>query len=160
MSDYHNQRAREIVSTIIYATIATTSEDGKPWNSPVRHVMDDELNIYWFSDKESQHSRNVRANGEVFIVIYDSTVLEGEGAGVYIEATATELDDPEEVRKARAIKNGPDHDAPDDFIGDAVRRVYKAVPKRMWMNEVEMDGKRFVRDLRVEVDLLPNQSGK
>ncbi|HTE22270.1 MAG TPA: pyridoxamine 5'-phosphate oxidase family protein [Candidatus Limnocylindria bacterium] len=104
MSDYHNKRAKEILQKIIYATIATASKDGKPWNSPVRHTYDKDLNIYWFSDKEGHHSRNVRQNENVFIVIYDSTVPEGQGEGVYFEAKAYEVNDPEEIRHARLIK--------------------------------------------------------
>ena len=98
MGEYHNRRANEILGEISYATVATASTDGKPWNSPVRHFCDSDLNIYWFSDKLNQHSRNIRENPDVFIVIYDSTVPEGAGEGVYIEAQARELNDPEEIR--------------------------------------------------------------
>lgn len=153
MSDYHNKRAKEILEKIIYATIATAGNDGKPWNSPVRHVYDSDLNIYWFSDKENQHSRNVRDNEDVFIVIYDSTVPEGDGEGVYIQAKAAELNDPEEIRLARRIKKGVDMDAPDDFMGDAIRRVYKAVPQRVWMNDAEVTDGIFIRDYKVEIPL-------
>src|SRR5579863_9582560 len=125
MSDYHLNRATEIIKAINYATLATVTPEGKPWNSPVAHTYDDNLNIYWFSDKEGQHSRNVQQNGHVFIVIYDSTVPEGQGEGVYIQANVEELRNPEAISYARRLKKGPDHDAPDDFMGDAVRRVYK-----------------------------------
>jgi len=154
MSDYHNKRAKEILETIKYATLATVTPDGKPWNSPVASVIDDDLNVYWFSDKEGQHAKNVRANGEVFIVIYDSTVPEGQGEGVYIQAKAYELNDSEEVRAARRIKKGPTaDDKPDEFLGNGVRRVYKGVPQKAWMNDVVMDGKTFIKDIRVEVPL-------
>jgi nitroimidazol reductase NimA-like FMN-containing flavoprotein (pyridoxamine 5'-phosphate oxidase superfamily) len=153
MSDYHDKRAVEILRKIRYATIATASKDGKPWNSPVAHEYDNQLNIYWFSDKQNQHSQNVRANQAVFIVIYDSTVPEGDGEGVYIEAKAYELNDPDEIRLARHIKKGPDMDAPDDFMGEAVRRVYKAVPQRVWMNDAEVKDGIFIRDYRVEITL-------
>jgi hypothetical protein len=36
----------------------------------------------------------VRRSGEVFIVIYDSTVPEGKGDGLYIQAKAYQLEDP------------------------------------------------------------------
>lgn len=153
MSDYHLKRAAEIIKTIKYATLATVTSDGKPWNSPVAHNWDADLNIYWFSDKEGQHSRNVRANQQVFIVIYDSTVPEGEGEGVYIQATVEELSDPETIRYARHLKKRSDYDDSDDFIGEAVRRVYKATPQKVWMNDAEMDGKKFIRDYRAEVPL-------
>lgn len=148
------QRAKEILKTIEYATIATTDKNGKPWNSPVARTYDNDLNIYWFSDKNNQHSRNIRENENVFIVIYDSTVPEGEGEGVYIEAKAYELTDPDEITKVRRLKKGLDYDgSPDDFLGDANRRVYKAVPQRVWMNDAELKDGVFIRDYRVEISL-------
>ncbi len=154
MSDYHNRRAAEIIRTIRYATIATASKDGKPWNSPVAREYDEQLNIYWFSDKKNQHSENVRENEDVFIVIYDSTVPEGDGEGVYIEAKAIELSDPDEIVSVRRIKKGSDYeDNPSEFLGEAIRRVYKAVPYRIWVNDAEEKDGVFLRDYRVEIPL-------
>ena len=70
-------------------------------------------------------------------MIYDSTVPEGQGKGVYIEAKAFEMNDQEEIRLARRIKRGPQDDDPQPFMGNGIRRVYKAIPQRAWMNEVE-----------------------
>ena len=153
MSEYHQKRAVEIIKTIQYATLATVTPEGQPWNSPVKHEYDKDLNIYWFSDKEGQHSKNIRANGQAFIVIYDSTVPEGKGEGVYIQASVTELSDPEEIRMVRQIKKGKDLDAPDDFMGHAIRRVYKATPQKVWMNDAEIKDGKFIKDFRVELDL-------
>ena len=153
MSDKHNNLAKDILHKIIYATVATSSQDGKPWNTPVRYVYDSDLNLYWFSDKNNQHSRNVRANEDVFIVIYDSTVADGRGEGIYLEAKAYELDNPDEIRAARRLKRGADTDAPEDYMGEAVRRVYKAVPNRAWINDAEEKDGVFVRDLRIEIPL-------
>lgn len=154
MSDYHNRRAAEIIRTIRYATIATASKDSKPWNSPVAREYDEQLNIYWFSDKKNQHSENVRENEDVFIVIYDSTVPEGDGEGVYIEAKAIELSDPDEILSVRRIKKGSGYKgSPDEFLGEAIRRVYKAVPQRVWMNDAEEKDDVFLRDYRVEISL-------
>lgn len=151
----NTKRARAILDRIIYATIATTTKEGKAWNTPVRYVLDASLNIYWFSDKEGQHSINIRNNPDVFIVIYDSTVPEGKGAGagVFIQAKATEINDPETIRLARSIKKGRNLDAPDDFMGKAIRRVYKAVPQRMWTNAAEIKNGMFIRDYRIEVPI-------
>lgn len=154
MSNHHVKQVKQILETIKYATLATITPEGKPWNSPVASIVDEEFNVYWFSDKEGQHSINVRANGEVFIVVYDSTVPWGQGEGVYIQAKAYELNDPDEIRTARRIKKGPDaDDSPEEFLGDGVRRVYKAVPQKVWMNDdITADGK-FIKDIRVEVPL-------
>ena len=153
MSDYHNQKAKEILMKIRYATVATVTSDGKPWNSPVAHELDENNNIYWFSDKENQHSKNIRTNPYAYIVIYDSTIPEGEGEGVYIEADVEELNDADVINKIRNTKKNALVNDADEFLGDSVRRCYKATPKQMWMNDSEEKGGKFVRDYRVEINL-------
>lgn len=137
--EYYELRAAAITHSICYATLSTVDTDGNPWNAPVSAVYDEDFNVYWFSDRESQHCRNVRSNGKVFIVIYDSTWPEGTGArGHYLQSSAEELGDFEEVRKV-CRKQDPDRNDPELFLGDNVRRVYKASPIRMWINEVETE---------------------
>lgn len=153
MSDQHNQKAKEILLKIQYATIATVTPEGKPWNSPVAHEIDENNIIYWFSDKDNQHSKNVRQNPFAFIVIYDSTSPEGTGEGVYIDADVEELTDADEINNIRNAKKGKVVDDANEFLGDAVRRCYKATPKRMWMNDAEEKDGKFIRDYRVEVNL-------
>ncbi len=146
-------RAADIIRRIQYITVASVTPDARPWNSPVQAVFDDELNWYWFSDKEGRHSRNVKDNGEVFLVIYDSTVPEGQGVGVYFEASAVELTDTAEVIKARRLKHEDVRADPGHFLGPAVRRVYKGMPRRVWTNDIERRGSSFIRDFRVELKL-------
>ena len=153
MSDSHNKKARHILSTNQYAAVATVTPEGKPWNSPVAYEIDSDNALYWFSDKEGQHSRNVRENSFAFIVIYDSTVPDGEGEGVFIEAEVRELNDVEEIQKIKNTKKELVVNDPQEFLGDAVRRCYKAIPKRMWVNDAEEKDGKFIRDYRVEVNL-------
>jgi hypothetical protein len=136
-----------------YATVATVTDTGSPWNSPVAHEIDPELNIYWFSDKENVHSKNVRHTPRAFIVIYDSTADEGEGEGVYIEANVKELNDAAEINEIRNLKKGKVVDDAVNFIGAAARRCYKAVPVRVWMNDVEEKDGVFIRDYRNELNI-------
>jgi hypothetical protein len=150
---YYHQRAAQILGRIRYATLATVTAQGNPWNSPVFALHDDRLAVFWVSDKEGQHSRNVRHNGEVFIVFYDSTVPEGEGEGVYFQAKAYELTDAEEIRRVRRLRKGPAGDDPIPFMGDGVRRVYKAVPYAAWINDAQIEKGVFIRDYRVPLRL-------
>src|SRR5690348_5423268 len=106
MSELHNKKSAEILKKIIYITLATVSKDGQPWNSPVYSAFDKDLNFYWASDKEGVHSQNVRANSKVFVVVYDSTMAEGTGEGVYMKGKAIELTDKEEVSVARVVTQG------------------------------------------------------
>lgn len=153
MKEVYLEKVRNILSTVRYASVATITPEGKPWNTPVAHEIDEKNNIYWFSDKQNQHSKNVRNQSVAFIVIYDSTVPDGEGEGVYIEADVEELNNADEINKIRNAKKKKVVDDAKEFLGDAVRRCYKATPKRMWINDAEMDGDVFVRDYRVAIQL-------
>jgi nitroimidazol reductase NimA-like FMN-containing flavoprotein (pyridoxamine 5'-phosphate oxidase superfamily) len=162
MSDYHIKRAAEIINNIQYITIASTSEDGKPWNTPVFSAFDKDLVFYWFSDKNSQHSQNVRANPEVFLVVYDSTAPEGTGEGVYIQSRAEELQDEESTMSAKRTMDsriGKNKERSyTDYSGESVLRGYSATAYHVWMNDVEVDDDdQYVRDIRIEI---PSESLK
>lgn len=159
MTVSHLKRTAEIIQKIIYITIASVSKDGQPWNSPVYSAFDKDLNFYWSSDKESVHSKNIRENRKVFLIIYDSTMAEGTGEGVYIQAEAFEITNKGELeiarattqkRKGKKVYNGETI----KFTGNNIRRIYKAVPNRVWMNDVEEDDKgNYIKDIRVEISL-------
>lgn len=51
---YYTKRAKEIINKIKYLTLATVSEDGTPWNSPVSYSVDENFNFYfWFTQRHS-----------------------------------------------------------------------------------------------------------
>lgn len=152
-----SKRAKEIISEILYITIATSSKEGQPWNTPVYSAYDGNYNFYWASWKDSQHSKNINENPNVFLVIYNSTVPEGQGEGVYIKARAEELTDEQEIKRALATlyvrKNqDPEKRSSQEFLGDYPRRVYKAVPEKVWVNSDGQVNGNFV-DTRVEISL-------
>ena len=141
----------------MYLTLATVAEDGKPWHAPVFNAYDENYNFYWGSHCESQHSKNIRAKRNVFLVIYDSTVAAGKGEGVYIEAIAAELENPQEIEFAHRLLESRHRPASywrlDQVQGNAPIRLYKATPKKVWMNsEAEVDGHYI--DTRVEINVL------
>jgi len=155
MTDKLTQRAKDIIKKILYITIATSNKNGEPWNSPVYSAFDKEYNFYWASWKENQHSKNIKENNQIFIVIYDSTVLEGTGEGVYIKAKAYELGGVKEISDALSCLDGRVNKkphSPQQFLGNMPRRVYKAVPEKVWMNvDGDVNGEHV--DKRIEVDL-------
>lgn len=159
MEDKFLIRTKGILEKILYVTIATSSKDGQPWNSPVYSAFDENYNFFWASDQNGQHSMNIKENNKVFLVIYDSTAPEGTGEGVYTLAKAYELTDENEI--AHALKHLDDRTCkekdPDTriagFQGNMPRRVYKAVPEKVWVNDDgEVNGNYI--DIRIEVDLL------
>ncbi len=149
------QKAKEIISNILYVTIATASKTGEPWNTPVYSSFDENYNFFWASWVGAQHSKNIRENPAVFLVIYDSTVPEGKGEGVYIKAKAQELTDIREIEAAAerhyARKNKTPRKA-EEFLGDYPRRMYKAVPEQAWVN-LDADVKGNHIDTRKEITL-------
>ncbi len=150
------ETARAIIANNIYITIATVSAGGEPWNTPVSTAHDEDFNFFWISAKDSQHSQNIRDRGSVFAVIFDSTAAEGTGTGVFMQASAYELNDP--VEMAHALKCLSDRKQKivgtiEQFLGDYPRRIYTAVPSRCWINGDSTINGHFV-DRRIEVDLL------
>jgi general stress protein 26 len=146
------ERAAEVLRAIRYATIATADLQAHPWNSPVYSAHDEELNIYWVSDKQNKHSQNVRQNPQVFIVFYDSTVPPGQGEGVYLSATVSELSDPADIQAAREIVDDGVSTA-EEYSGNGVCRIYRATPEHAWINTVEERDGVIIRDYRIEIPL-------
>ncbi|MCL4364126.1 hypothetical protein M1328_02700 [Patescibacteria group bacterium] len=147
--------AQKIINKIEYLNIASITPDGKPWNTMVYTAFDGNLNFYWLSWKNNQHSVNVRNSGNVFCTVYDSTQLAGTGVGLYFSGKAKELANPLEMligikvmykrskHKVRDIK---------EFLTHFPRRVYRFTPEKAWVNgDSDIDG-NFI-DVRIELDL-------
>ena len=81
-----------LLAAIRYMTLATADEEGRPWSSPVWFAAPTPSELLWVSDPNARHSRNIAARPEVAIVVFDSTVPENAGWGLYMEATAAETD--------------------------------------------------------------------
>jgi len=133
-----NLKARKIIDSVKYITVATVDDKGQPWNTPVAAFhFDKDYTLYWASYLENQHSKNIRNNSKVFIVIYDSTPENGQPAnGVYIKGEATELTNKQEVMQAALVFEGDQYNPSDgrQYLGDYPRRIYKAVPQQIWIN--------------------------
>jgi nitroimidazol reductase NimA-like FMN-containing flavoprotein (pyridoxamine 5'-phosphate oxidase superfamily) len=152
-----NPTARDILTSNLYATIATVDDMGNPWNTPVFYAVDDDSNIYWSSHPESVHSLNIERNHKVFIVVYNSKAGEGEGVGVYIQASADIVEDHEAIRSALALL-GARRAKPflhmDKFLPGGPQRIYRATPLEAWINDADKDNDGdFIRDFRISVDI-------
>ncbi len=145
-------RAKELIDKIPYITIASVTPEGEPWNSPVFAAHDENYNFIWNSSVDSQHSKNIQNSGKVFIVIYDST-KEGEGFGIYIEADAKEIEDDklDNAIKVFYEKKGRQPENKSEFMSPSTRRMYMAVPKKVWINNY--DKNKLPRDWREEINL-------
>lgn len=148
-------KAKEILSKIRYVTIASASNEAEPWGTPVLAVFDDQYNCFWTSLNNTQHSKNIQENARVYLTCFDSTVLPGEGGGVYVQARAEEMIDPIEIAQAAELlylrKNKEVRKA-GEFLGDSLKRMYKATPQKFWIN-LDVDVKNDPMRAKKEITL-------
>jgi nitroimidazol reductase NimA-like FMN-containing flavoprotein (pyridoxamine 5'-phosphate oxidase superfamily) len=149
------KRAKEIIATIEYATVASVDNEGMPWNAPVFTAYDNSYNFYWGTYRDSQKAKNIRSNPNVFLVIYDSTVASGTGEGVYIKATAKELSNPKEVDVAFELlvsRYGKPFWEAAASSEEGPIRYFRASPKQFWMNDESNINGHYI-DIRTEISL-------
>lgn len=156
MKDYVAE-AKKIIEENIYLTVAT-SDGSKPWISPLFFAYDQNYNFYWVSGKDALHSKLIRSNPQVAIVIFDSRAPEGDGDGVYFEATCVELTSEEDISKAMAVLNKritrDEYKIKDvgGVTGEGLWRIYKATPQKTYkLSETVINGQYI--DKRVEITL-------
>ncbi|HUD11173.1 MAG TPA: pyridoxamine 5'-phosphate oxidase family protein [Candidatus Saccharimonadia bacterium] len=156
------RRARQIIDQVAYATVSTVSPEGMPWNSPVFTAFDADYTFYWGSHRDAQHSRNIRANGRGFLVVYNSMVPPGQGEGVYIEASCAELVDEAEKRRAHELIRLRRLPIPywklEQVLGDTPIHLYRAVPQIVWMNDEGSRDGHYI-DTRTEISLTEHRRG-
>jgi uncharacterized protein YhbP (UPF0306 family) len=132
-----SQTARYLIENNKHMTVATASTDAKPWVSPVFYTPDKAFNLYWVSDKEAIHSRNIRSNPRVAIVIFGPVPPDNTIDGVYLDADAVELADEQEIQAAIGVLTQRKQaekftiKSPSDVTGRAAWRIYKATPKQV-----------------------------
>jgi len=154
-----SERVKSTIAGVKYITIATVSEQGEPWNAPTFFAYDEAYNLYWGSPTESQHSKNIKANSQVYIVIYDSTVTPGTGKGVYIRAKAHMLSKLDEARTAFDTIMKRRGDIPywpywdfEEYSPEKPIELFQARPQKIYTNGGIMKDGVYV-DSRVEVKL-------
>ena len=149
----HRERLQGLLSGNKHMTIASVDADGHPWASPVFFAPDNET-LYWVSAKNARHSKNLRANPRLSIVIFET----GDRTdALYIEAEAAELNDPGDVAAGIVVmrrRPQPERwtikDA-NDVTGDALWRIYRAVPKQLYLREEATEcGQAVARRARVD----------
>lgn len=149
-------RAKGIIDTIRYITIASVSPDDLPHNTPVFAAHDAKYNFYFGTHKDSQKARNILANPNIFVVIYDSTVFAGEGLGLYLQATATPVTDPTEIAAGHKLL-WDRRDVPywklEEFAEPTPLVMFKVTPTKAWLNGGSRKNGHYI-DIREEISLL------
>ncbi|MGM8850380.1 pyridoxamine 5'-phosphate oxidase family protein [Salinicola halophyticus] len=149
------ERSADLLANCLYANIAT-SRDDVPWNTPVTAIPDSALTFYWSSWKEAVHSHNIAANPRAFLTFYDSTRIRGTNnlRGIYLQCEAGEVTDIDEAEKAFRLLYPDDTVDLTSFLGDGIKRFYRATPRRAWLNS--LSEKELAPDtlkMRTEVSL-------
>ena len=147
------EKAKAVIEKIPFITVASVTAEGKPWNSPLFAVHDDQYNFIWNSSVDALHSKNIAANHHVFIVIYDSSP-DSDSQGVYIEAEAKELmgTELEQAIKVFYEKKNKPASPKEEFMAPSLRRMYMAKPTRVWINTYEKG--RMPPDGKEEISLV------
>jgi uncharacterized protein YhbP (UPF0306 family) len=151
-------QAKSIIAQNIYCTLSTCSNDGYPWVSPVFFAYDEKLHLYWSSAIVAQHSQNLYNNhGKAAIAIFNSSVLEGTGKGVYFYGVASELnsDCPEKVLELlqnRAKKQFKK--TINDYQNNSPRRIYQFQPQQVWLTGERLAVDNQLVDTKIQLNLL------
>lgn len=128
-----DEAARDILSKVKIANLATVDPSGVPRATPV-HFATDGTYIYWISDRESVHSRNLAQNDHLsFSVWY---YPDGAApAGIYVQTRAEMLakDDDAVARETYLQKFGgiPPQFADHNFYQAVIGTPDEALTKPM-----------------------------
>ena len=144
-------RARRIIDSNQYLTLATADPEGRPWASPVWFAHDGYAQFVWVSKPDARHSRNLASRAEAGLVVFDSTVPIGTGDAVYAEATCEELSGADaeravEIFSRRSLDQGGRAWSAEDVTGSAGLRLYRATVSALFI--LGENDERIAVDLR------------
>jgi nitroimidazol reductase NimA-like FMN-containing flavoprotein (pyridoxamine 5'-phosphate oxidase superfamily) len=129
--------ARELIRRNHFCVIATASQAGRPWISPVFFNYDAGYRLIWESARDALHSRLIAENPRAAIVISDLDAAALTSA-LYLDCRASEVP-PESLAEALAIfldgpheKSEPVQRSVADYLGDKPLRLYQAIPERVY----------------------------
>lgn len=87
---------RKYLSQCHMMSLATVSGD-KPWVVTVYYVVDDDLNLYWASPEETNHSQHISDNENVAIAIPVVHKKSEPVVGIQIEGVANQVKGSENI---------------------------------------------------------------
>jgi nitroimidazol reductase NimA-like FMN-containing flavoprotein (pyridoxamine 5'-phosphate oxidase superfamily) len=131
--------AREVLGAGSYVVLATADACGVPWATPVWFAMESRVALYWVSDPGARHSRNIAVRPQIAMVVFDSTAAPNTGQGVYMRASASQLSDPDAIKREIAVfsresvREGMRSWEPAQVTGDARLRLYRADVHEYWI---------------------------
>ncbi len=108
--------------------VLATTVGKKPWAAELVFGHDKNFNLYWISDVDTRHSRELEANPDVAAVITVQPAGEIKNRGLQIEGKARKLTQEEIVGAAREYfaKRGTPH------MPKTIEEVNKLTKGRSW----------------------------
>jgi hypothetical protein len=128
--------AKRVIDTNRYMTIATVGQDGRPWVTPVYFSPDRYRDMFWISEPDAQHSRNIATHPEVTLVVFDSSVPIGGAEAVYMRAHAEEVTEPTPEDCEAAFRQRFEEIktfTPEGLQPPAPLRLYRASVEQHWV---------------------------
>ena len=84
----------------ISTSVATTSPTGSPRVADVYFVSDADLNLYFYSDPASRHSRNIQRDPRVAVAMRTESMDWREIKGLQADGVAQVMDEPQARSRA------------------------------------------------------------
>jgi uncharacterized protein YhbP (UPF0306 family) len=137
-----SRAARTLLDSSTLCAIATVASGGRAHVNTAYFAWSPELDLVWLSEPRATHSRNIRANGNVAVAVYDSNQAWGSpDRGIQLFGTARELQGGAGEAGSLYAKRFPDfRDA--DF---GAYRFYLFRPRRLKVfDEHELGAGTFV----------------
>ena len=91
---------KSFLSGCISMALATASPSGSPRVADVYFVSDDDLNLYFYSDPASRHTRNIQRDPRVAATMRLESMNWHDIRGVQVEGIAGLMDDPSDRDRA------------------------------------------------------------
>ena len=134
-------RIKEVLGQTHLMSLAVCDENG-PWVADVVFIYDDDLNIYWMSDKNARHSQAIKKDNKVAGSITYSTKSKVPNFGIQFEGAAEQL---EGIQFMLLIKHLAKRSYPAPDISQATKLMdgdvwYKLTPKKIGLIDEENFG--------------------
>ena len=100
LTEAWRSKIADFLAQCITLTVSTVSPNGSPRAADVYFCSDADLNVYFYSDPASRHSRNIARDPRVAAAVRIESIDWHEVKGVQLEGEAARVDDLDERQKA------------------------------------------------------------
>jgi uncharacterized protein YhbP (UPF0306 family) len=129
------EKFQRFLAQRISMSVATTSPTGSPCVADVYFVSDADLNLYFYSDPASRHSRNIQRDPRVAVAMRTESMDWHEIQGLQVEGVAHVIDEPHARTRAwdGMCEKFPFYRSFTDAV--ASLKMYCVTPKRIrWID--------------------------